>query len=68
MRRRLTTAPASLGAIQAHLREELPALPAVELVDLDDAYDAYETWGEEPNGMRVIRRFIDAAEPETGSG
>ncbi|MFE4196444.1 hypothetical protein ACFRJ9_11310 [Paenarthrobacter sp. NPDC056912] len=37
---------------------------AQELVELDDAYDAYESWGEEPDAMPVIKRFVDAAEPE----
>ncbi|GGJ18078.1 hypothetical protein [Paenarthrobacter histidinolovorans] len=38
---------------------------AQELVNLDDAYDAYDDgWGEEPNAMQVITRFVDAACPE----
>ncbi|KUM40220.1 hypothetical protein [Arthrobacter sp. EpRS71] len=38
---------------------------AQELVDLDDAYDAYDDgWGEEPNAMQVIIRFVDTACPE----
>ncbi|GAA3275744.1 hypothetical protein [Paenarthrobacter aurescens] len=38
---------------------------AQELVNLDDAYGAYDDgWGEEPNAMQVIVRFVDGARLE----